>query len=279
MTATTSDLRASSPSATGVTATIAGRAVRDRIGLTAVVSVLMVGMGLLVSSLWPPLEDTFASLQDSLPDAFSTILAGANLSTPSGWANAELMSMVAPAGAIAVAVISATRAIAGEEEDKTMGMLLGAPVGRGSFLMAKSVAMMVHVLLVSAAVSAGLLLGGVVGDMGLSASGIAAAGMHAGLLGIVFGSLAIAIAAWTGSRRLTGAVSAGLAGLAFALASFLPLSETLAWGAQASPWYYYNASDPLANGPDPAHLLVLTALAAVVLVVGLATFRRRDLRG
>ena len=64
--------------------------------------------------------------------------------------------MVAPGGAIAVAVISAMKATAGEEESKTMGMLLGAPVARSAFVLAKSVAMVVHVSLVAVAVGVGL---------------------------------------------------------------------------------------------------------------------------
>ena len=85
--------------------------------------------------------------------------------------------------------------------------------------------------------------------------------------------------AWTGNAKLTTAVSAGLAGLSFALASFLPLADSLADGAKASPWYYYNSSDPLANGADPVHLLVLVVLTALALWAAVASFRRRDLNG
>ncbi len=281
MTTTTrpAQLRSTHATAPAVTGTLVGQAVRDRLGLVGAVSALMIGMGLMVGALWPSLKDTFADLQDSLPDAFSTILAGADMSTPSGWANAEMMSMVAPAGVIAVGAISASRAIAGEEEDKTLGMLLGAPVSRASFLVAKSLAMVVHVLLVSVAVGAGLVLGNLVGDMGLSTTGILGAGLHTFVLGVLVGGVAVWFAAWTGSRRLTTAAAAGLAGLSFALASFLPLADSLADGARLSPWYYYNSSDPLANGADPWHLLVLLVLAAAVLAAGLLPFRRRDLRG
>lgn len=276
---TTTQVRAVDPPQLGAFSAVVGQAVRVRLRLVGVVCALMVGMGLLVGSLWPSLKGTFAELQNSLPEAFSTLLAGADMSTASGWANAEMMSMVAPAGAIAVAVISATRAIAGEEEDKTLGMLLGTPVSRSAFMAAKTVAMLVHVLLVSLAISVGLWLGSLAGDMGLSASGVLAAGIHAGLLGAVFGSAALTIASLTGSRRLTVAASSALAGLAFALSSFLPLSESLANGAKASPWYYYNSSDPLANGLDPMHILVLLALAAVMLVAAALSFERRDLKG
>ncbi len=60
----------------------------------------------------------------------------------------------------------------------------------------------------------------------------------------------------------------GSAGSSFALASFLPLSDSLADGAKVSPWYYYNSSDPLTNGADLLHLVVLLVLAAVALALG-----------
>lgn len=260
-------------------ATITAQAVRERLVLVGAVSALMVGMGLIVGALWPSLQDTFADIQESLPDAFSTVLAGADMSTPSGWANAEMMSMVAPAGAIAVAVISAMKATANEEQSKTMGVLLGTPVARSTFILAKSAAMAIHVLLVAVSVAVGLAIGSLVGDMGLGAANIIGAGLHVAALGLLFGSVAIAVGAGTGNSKLTTTVTAALGGLSFALASFLPLSDSLADGAKASPWYYYNSSDPLSNGADPLHLVVLLSLAAVAIVVGTSAFGRRDLRG
>lgn len=256
-----------------------GQAVRDRLPLVIAVSALMVGMGLMVGSLWPLLQGTFADLQDSLPDAFSTILAGADMSTPSGWANAEMLSMVAPAGVIAVAVISATKSTAHEEETKTMGVLLGAPVARSTFIWAKSAAMAVHVAIIAVAIGIGLMLGSLVGDMSLGAANIIGTSLHAAGLGLLFGAVAMAVGASTGNGRLTTTIAAGLAGLSFALASFLPLSDSLAFGAKASPWYYYNSSDPLANGVDPLHLAVLLALGALALAAGTLAFRRRDVKG
>lgn len=201
------------------------------------------------------------------------------MSTPSGWANAEMMSMVAPAGVIAVAVISAMKATASEEETKTMGLLLGAPVTRSTFLLAKSAAMAVHVAIVAVAAGVGLTVGSLVGDMDLGLAGIVGASLHVAALGLLFGTVAVAVGAWTGNAKLTSSVAAGLGGLSFALASFLPLSASLADAARVSPWYYYNSSNPLSNGADPLHLAVLLVLAALALALGLFAFRRRDLRG
>lgn len=262
----------------GAAVAVLPHAVRDRLGLVTSVSALTTGMGILVGALWPSMRATLADLQSALPPALSTVLARADMATPTGWVGAELLTIVAPGAVIAVAVVSGTRATAGEEETGTLGLLLGCPVSRESFLLAKWAAMVVHVAAASTATCVGLVLGSLVGDLGLARSGVLAVGLHLGLLGLVMGSAAIAVGAWTGSRRVTTTASLGLAGLAFALASFLPLSASLAEGARLSPWYYYNASDPLRNGVHPLHLAVLLVLTAVLLCSALLVLRRRDLR-
>ncbi|MEV0946687.1 ABC transporter permease subunit [Rhodococcus sp. NPDC049939] len=261
------------------TRALVNKAIADRMTLSVVIGILLVAMSAMVGALWPPLKETFANFPTALLDALGKAFPGADLATPAGWTNAELMSMVAPAGAIAIGVISAVRATAGEEEDKTLGMLLGAPVGRIPFLLVKIDAMIVHVLVVCLFLAGGLVLGSAIGGLGLSATGIFGAAAHTALLGILFGVIAIALGAATGSRRLATAATGALAALAFAVSVFLPLSDTLADGAKISPWYYYTSSNPLVNGPDWAHLSVLGVAALIIGGVAVATFERRDLRG
>ncbi len=140
-----------------------GHPVRERLPLAGWVSLLLLtGLGLIVRALWPSLQDTFADLQESLPDGFATVLAGADMSTPSGWANAQMLSIIAPG-----AVNAATKSTAGEEESKTAGMFLAAPISRTSFIVARALAVVVLVTVTSAAVGVGLGLGSMVGDMDL----------------------------------------------------------------------------------------------------------------
>ncbi|RVW01377.1 ABC transporter permease subunit [Rhodococcus xishaensis] len=258
---------------------LVGKAIVDRMALSVVIGSLMVAMGLMVGALWPPLKDAFAEIPTALTDTLARAFAGADLTTPAGWVNAELMSIVAPAGAIAIGVISAVRATAGEEQDKTLGILFGAPVGRIPFLVAKIEAMIVHVLVVCAFLAGGLIVGNMIGDLNLTAAGIFGAAAHTALLGILFGMIGLALGVGTGSRRVATAVTSGLAALGFAVSVFLPLSDTLAGGAKISPWYYYTASNPLVNGPDWTHLLVLAGATLIVGVIAAAVFERRDLRG
>jgi ABC-2 type transport system permease protein len=256
-----------------------GKAVKDRTQVTGVASFYMILIGAILGLLWPPLRDVFRSLPASMNDLVKAISGGTDLSTPSGWANAELLSLLAPAAVIVVAVMSAAAASAGEEENKTLGLTLGAAVTRSTFLVATMIAMFCSVLIVSIGIGVGLELGNVIGNLGLTAAGISGVAAHALLLGTVFGTFAFLLGAATGSKRVATLVPALAAVLAFAANTFLPLNSSLAGGQKFSPWYYYISENPLVHGADGAHLLLLAGVSIVLAAAAVIVFRRRDLRG
>ncbi|MGA8850251.1 MAG: ABC transporter permease, partial [Aeromicrobium sp.] len=222
---------------------------------------------------------TFEDLPTSFSDTIGKVLAGADMTTPEGWMNAETLSAVAPMGIIAVAVISMVRAVAGEEQDKTLGVLLSTPVSRTTFMLAKVTAMTVHALAVVAGLAIGMVAGSAIGDLGLTASGIVAACVHLGLLGLFFGGVAAVVGAATGDRRLSSAISAGLAVLAFVISAFAPLIDSIADAARISPWYYFAGKNPLVNGIDVSDAAVLAIGFVVLTTLSVLVHRRRDLRG
>ena len=57
-----------------------------------------------------------------------------------------------------------------------------------------------------------------------------------------------------------------------------PLVGALDWLKYLSPFYYYAGNDPLAEGVDLGHLLVLAVVSAVLTAVAVVTIDRRDLR-
>jgi ABC-2 type transport system permease protein len=233
----------------------------------------------MVGALWPPLENTFIDLSKDLPEAFLAFAGGSGFDTPAGWANAEMMSFIAPGAAIAIATLSAIRSTAGEERAKTLGMTLSAPVGRVTVLVAKLLAMSILATAIGVAVSLGLVLGSIVGDMELCASGIIAAGVHTAAIGLAFGAFAMLIAVSTGSVKIAGMATVVLAVAAFAIATFFPLVDSLANLVRLSPWYYFNGNDPITSGVDWSSIGVLLVAAFALSAIACWVFERRDLRG
>jgi ABC-2 type transport system permease protein len=260
-------------------AAIIGKAVKDRSQVVGAASFYMLLIGAVLGLLWAPLRDVFQSLPQSMTDIVKAISGGTDLSTTTGWANAELLSLLAPAAVIVVGVMSAAAASAGEEEDKTLGITLSAPVNRSTFLISAMVAMALSVLIVSICIGAGLAIGNAIGGLELSAAGIVGVCAHALVLGVLFGALAFLLGAATGNKRVATLVPALIAVLAFAANSFLPLDPSLAWGQKLSPWYYYIASDPLAHGAQGGYLLLLGGISILLAAAAVLVFGRRDLRG
>jgi ABC-2 type transport system permease protein len=214
-----------------------------------------------------------------MPAAIDRILGNVSMASPAGWMNAEMMSILAPGFLVAIAVISAGRAIAAEEDGQTMALVLSTPASRTTFLAAKTAAMAAHVLIVSVALFIGLLLGDGIGHMGIGVGLLLAATVQMTLVGLLFGAIALTLGVAGADRRATMTISAALAGVSYVLAVFLPMDASLAWLAKLNFWYPYSANIALVHGIDGGLAAVLAASAVVISAAGFVIFPRRDLRG
>jgi len=92
------------------------------------------------------------------------------------------------------------------------------------------------------------------------------------------GSLALALSAGTGRRKLAiwGAVGAAL--MLHVYNSVSMIGDALAGWEWVSPFHFYIGNDPLANGMDWSHAAVLAAISVVLIGAAFVLFPRRDLR-
>ncbi|MDA9912981.1 hypothetical protein N9D66_00810 [Candidatus Nanopelagicales bacterium] len=137
--------------------------------------------------------------------------------------------------------------------------------------------MTIATIIVVIAIWISLVAANPIGDMDLTISGITAVSVQVTLLGLLFGAVAFTVGSITGARRLAVAIASALAAVAFVIATFLPMAENLADLAKLSPWYYYSSANPLANGIDLTHLLVLLAATTIITIPGWIVFTRRNL--
>ncbi len=115
-------------------------------------------------------------------------------------------------------------------------------------------------------------------QVGLDQRNIAATCVHLFALSAAFGLIGLAAGAATGRPGAAGAWAGTIAALAYLSATMLPVAGLARW-AQLSPWHYYNASEPLTNGFDLGHVLLLVTVGALAVAVAVVSFARRDLRG
>lgn len=235
-------------------------------------------MGLLTGPMYVAIEDDIATAAEDFPDALLAIAGDGDLSTPEGWFTVETFSLMAPIAIMVVTIVIAAKALAGEEANRTMGLLLANPIRRSSIVYEKALAMAVYAAAVGMSIFAGVAGANLISNLDMSYNGIAAASLLATLLGLVFGTLVLATGAATGRSRIATYATIGGALTSHLLNSFLPLNHTLAQWARITPHHYFLSNDPLNNGLHWGHAGLLTGLTAALLTVAVWAFDHRDLR-
>ncbi len=168
-------------------------------------------------------------------------------------------------------------AIAGEERDGTIGLLLGNPVSRRRVLVSKSLSLVLVVFVMCAVLW-------VAGNLSASVLDVSTDNLFVGSItfamlmnSLFYGFLALAIGAWTGKRAMASGVAGGVMVVGYLAASLLPLVDAER-AAQFFPWYYYSASSPVYNGIDVGHMVVLGTLILLLFIAAYLGVQRRDLR-
>ncbi|HZJ47546.1 MAG TPA: ABC transporter permease subunit [Acidimicrobiia bacterium] len=233
-----------------------------------------------VVAVYPIVRDSsgLAKLVDEMPMELLA-LVGIDpeiFTTGFGYLQAQMYTLIAPLFILVLAIGMGASATSTEEHTGTSDLLLTTPVTRSSVVLQKTLALTVAATLLILSFVAALLLGQVTVDLRLSIWGVIGVNLGLLLLGTFFGSMAFAIAAWTGAKGLAMGLTSGVAGLAFFINGMAPLVEGLQGFQGFLPFYWYAANDPLMNGPTAWHLLLFcgTALFTIVAVAG---FNRRDI--
>ena len=238
---------------------------------------------LFLGSAFPTLKENapdFEEMLKSYPEALRAMFNMAecpSLATGPCFLNMELFSFMLPLLLIIFAVGFGARAIAGEEEEGTLDLLLAGPVSRRRWLAEQFGAMALLTFLIGLVNFLAILIAGAAFDLGLDPGNLAAAIFGVVLIAMVFGSLALAVGAVTGNRGMAIAVASAAALAAYLVFALADVVTWLGTVQKASPWYYYAASSPLLKGLEWAHAGVLAAAALALPVLAGVALDRRDL--
>ncbi len=231
-------------------------------------------------AVWPSVRDqpSMGDFIDQMPEALRSLFAtsGADMSTPTGYIQVELLSFMGPIAVLIYAIGVGAGAIGGEEDRRTMDLLLSNPVGRTRVVLDKFLAMALGTFLLAAVMGLSLVLEGKLVDLELPPDKVAATMLHLALLGVVFGALALALSAGTGHTGLSRGVPGALAVVAYIVNALAPLVDVFDRIQKASPFYQYIAHDPLRQGIVWDGVAVSVSTVAVLVALAVVGFRRRD---
>lgn len=248
-------------------------------GLLTITAAIMFYMGLFIPLFYNFIPDDFIDVIAQFPDAMIAMIGGVDMSTASGFVTGEIFSLVGPIALLSLTIVMGSRALAGEEEKHTMGLLMANPITRSHVIVEKVMAMTIYGFLFGVITFAGTWIGVLIAGSDISVSGIIAVSVMLVLLGWVFGALALAVGAATGRSRLSALVATGVAVASFFVFSFFPLSARFEPWAVISPFKHYLGHDPLLNGITWVDVIVLLSMAVVLFAAAFPLFDRRDLRG
>ncbi len=226
-------------------------------------------------------QEAYESLLETYPEALLAMFgveSGAALFTPDGYLTSQAFGWLVPLLALALAIGVGASAIAGEEEDQTMDLLMALPLTRTRVVLQKAGAMVVLLIVLGTAIFAGTALGAALIGMDLSMGNLIAASLSGVLLGLVFGTIALAVGSATGRRGLALGVASGAALITFLIQTLAPFVDWLEPAHPFTPFYYYAENQPLANGLHWGHAGVLAGLIVLFVALAVITFRRRDIR-
>ncbi len=217
------------------------------------------------------------SIVDTLPPDLISALGYDRIGTPEGYLTSTVFGLLGPALMLVFGIGLGARTIAGEEEAGMLELAASAPVRRDVLLAGRIIAVHTQVALLALftfVVTA--LLSRAVG-MDVALSGIASAAVGLNLLVIAFATVTLAAGAATGRRGVAVAVGAGAAVTAFiadALSGIVARGDVL---ERLSPFSWYLAGDPVAQGFDIVGYGLLGVMTFVAWGVAHVGFVRRDL--
>jgi ABC-2 type transport system permease protein len=226
-----------------------------------------------------------ASMQE-LPEAVRALtggLDGVSFTSPAGYLHGQLFANLFPVLLTVFAIGLGSKTIGGAETDGHLQLMTTHPVSRTRIATERALVALAAVTLVAAAGLVGLLAAapftGLLDD-GPAVSTIVAAAVGCWAIAVLYGSVAFAVGAFTGSRAtaLTSATTAAVGGFVFQ--SLVASADSLEVLGLVSPWQWFADSAPLVEGVGAVVSPVVISLVAAALLaaVGATRFQHRDLR-
>lgn len=264
---------------------ITSRMLADRRRSLPMWAVGMAALSALVAVAFPTIDDASA-LDESfaaLPPSVQSMLGlqdGMGLTSPQGYLQSQFYANLFPIVLLVLGIGLGAWCVAGDERSGRLELTMANPVSRTRLAAERYAGMVVAVSAITAVATATLvvLAPGVDLSPEISAQELALAGAGTLALVLVHASLAFAVGATTGSPGSAIGVAAGVAAFGFVLQGLAQLSDVFETLQTVSPWHWFLDAGLLSGDGAAGAILLPAALSLLIAAVGVAAFRRRDLR-
>ncbi|MGH2475517.1 MAG: ABC transporter permease subunit [Candidatus Limnocylindrales bacterium] len=242
-----------------------------------------IGLAVLVGltiAFWPlfagssAITDAIESLPPAIVDAFGL----AEFGTPAGFLRGNLYEFIVPLLLAIAAVAVANTVTAAEEDSGRLETYLAQPVSRTALFVGRIAAVTLWMVAIVILLLVVQLASDAVVGLQIDTDRVVATVVLCGLLALLHGALALALAGWLPRPALVLSIGIAVVIGGYLVAALFPLSDTLKPLADASPWSWALGGDPLVNATEPWRYLALLVPTIALAGIGVLVFGRRDVR-
>ena len=231
-------------------------------------------MAALVLGVYPSYREALAHVE--LPPALQALVGDVDLASAEGFLSAEFFSWI-PALLIVYAIIQGTGALAGEESNGTLDLLLAQPISRTRLFIEKATSIIVGTLAIVALILPGWIIVYAAAGIDVALGRLLVATVAMAPLMLAFAALSLLAGCLLPTRRDAATAIVAVAVISYFINSLGQAADVLEPLRPASLFFYFRAENVLVAGVDPAGAGVLLAVAVVASGLAAAVFRRRDI--
>ncbi len=199
------------------------------------------------------------------------------LTSPAGWVNANAYTNFLPLIMLLLTIGYGAAAVAGQDDDNTLGLLVVLPLARRAILAQKIAAMLAQALVLTVPVAACVYVGRGF-ELALDPWNVATASFAVLALGIDLGLIALTVGAATGNRGSAIGAATIIAAVSYLVSSLAPVVSWVRPLRFASLFYWSVGNNQLADGAGLASFAVLVGVAVLAALAANVAFRRLDVR-
>jgi ABC-2 type transport system permease protein len=239
----------------------------------------IVCFALLNLSFWPSLEgsDALQSLED-MSQGLLEAFGAQNMATPAGYLDGQMYALLLPLLLSGMAIAGITAITSGDEDAGRLELLLALPVSRRAVWLSRYTSSLAVLGIVAGVTAALVAVSLGVFSLEVGVGRVVAATFACALLAAFHAAVGYAAGGFGLSRGPSAGVAVVVLAAGYVIDFLLPLSDALAGGAKASPWYWAIGTQPVSDGLEPGLLVLLVAMTAGLVVLGTTAVERRDIR-
>lgn len=240
----------------------------------------LVGLIAATVAFWPAfrgssgITDAINQLPSAVIDAFGL----ANFGTPAGYLRGNLYELFVPLLFAMAAITLANGQTAGEEASGRLELFFAQPVSRRAILLGRAVAVLIVLVALAAVVAVAQVAADAAVDLQIDSGYLASTILLCALLGILHGSLAIAIAGARATPSLVMGIGIAITFAGYIVSALFPLSAVISPWQHVSPWNWALGGDPLVNPTELWRYAALAVPSVLLTAFGLGAISRRDIQ-